>query len=130
MSDDGDMNGERRFKPKKKPANWKRPQTSRARKGLCCGAFSRRTGRECRQAPEWPSPRCRQHGGRSTGPKTEAGRKVISEMRKREWAEWRQQVGITDPDWRYGSTWLSRRRRETASDYLAKHGRWKPEEPT
>jgi hypothetical protein len=72
--------------------------------------------------------RCRLHGGADQELSPE-GRKAISEASKREWAKWREQIGL-DPDWRYGSTWLSRRKRETAADWLAKHGRWKPEEPT
>jgi hypothetical protein len=73
-----------------------------------------------------PNGRCYVHGGASTGPKTLEGRKRISDMRKAEWAKWREQMGL-DPSWRYGKTWLSRRKRETAADRLARD---KLEEPT
>ena len=33
--------------------------------------------------------RCKFHGGRSTGPKTQAGRDAISRAQKPRWAEWR-----------------------------------------
>ncbi|MBM3566050.1 MAG: hypothetical protein FJX42_08060 [Alphaproteobacteria bacterium] len=39
-----------------------------------CGAWSRRTGAPCRRSPVLGKSRCRQHGGASTGPKTEEGR--------------------------------------------------------
>jgi hypothetical protein len=52
---------------------------------------------------------------------TAEGKARVGEASAREWRKWRQQVGL-DPDWRYGSTWLSRRQRETAADWVAKHG--------
>ena len=41
-----------------------------------CGALTR-AGGACRQ-PAMPNGRCRLHGGRSTGPRTEAGRRRIA----------------------------------------------------
>jgi hypothetical protein len=38
-----------------------------------CGARARRTGAPCR-SPAMKNGRCRMHGGRSTGPKTDEGR--------------------------------------------------------
>jgi hypothetical protein len=69
--------------------------------------------------------RCRFHGGVDQE-LSEAGRQAISEASKREWAKWREAMGL-DPSWRYGSTWLSRRQRETAADALV---RKKPEPST
>lgn len=40
--------------------------------GEICGAYARSTGRPC-QALAGPSGRCKNHGGQSTGPRTEAG---------------------------------------------------------
>ena len=43
-----------------------------------CGAYARSTGQPC-QAKALANGRCRLHGGLSTGPRTEAGRKRIGE---------------------------------------------------
>ena len=40
--------------------------------------------------------RCPNHGGLSTGPKTEAGRKRISKAQRRRWAAWRHQRDKTE----------------------------------
>lgn len=96
-----------------KPKNW-RPNFSGGR----CGAWAGSVKRGCQRWPTRGHRRCRLHGGVDQELSPE-GRKAISEASKREWAKWRQQVGL-DPDWRYGSTWLSRRKRETAADYVAK----------
>ena len=45
---------------------------------LKCGAYARTTGKPC-QAKALANGRCRLHGGLSTGPRTEAGRKRIGE---------------------------------------------------
>ena len=115
---------ERRFKAKKKPVNWKPRTRSSARKGLCCGAFSRRTGRECRNAPEWPSKRCRQHGSRA-GSKSDYGRQVSSEMRKAEWRAWRASVGLPK-SFRYSDS-RGKGGRITSAQWLAEHGPCRPE---
>ena len=52
-----------------------------------CGARTRR-GTDC-QRRALDNGRCRNHGGLSTGPKTAAGRRRISEAQHRRWAEWR-----------------------------------------
>jgi hypothetical protein len=62
--------------------------------------------------------RCYLHGG-VPSELSEAGRNAISEASKREWAKWRADRGL-DPSWRYGRTWLSRRKRETAADAIAR----------
>ena len=43
-----------------------------------CGAYARSTGQPC-QAKALANGRCRMHGGLSTGPRTEAGRRKIGE---------------------------------------------------
>ena len=43
-----------------------------------CGAHARSTGHPCR-AKALPNGRCRNHGGLSTGPKTDIGRRAIGE---------------------------------------------------
>jgi hypothetical protein len=45
---------------------------------ILCGAYARSTGKPC-QAGALRNGRCRNHGGLSTGPRTEAGRKRIGE---------------------------------------------------
>ena len=45
--------------------------------GLRCGALTR-TGRPCRKAALKGKSRCRNHGGASTGPRTEEGRARIA----------------------------------------------------
>lgn len=50
-----------------------------------CGARTRR-GSACRNMPEPGKKRCKFHGGKSTGPKTAAGKKRISEAQKLRWA--------------------------------------------
>jgi hypothetical protein len=111
-----------------KPPGWTPGKdTSKPRVGSYCGAWLRKQGRGCRQQPERPSGRCRLHGSKSTGPRTPEGKARVSAAVKSAWREWRRQVGL-NPDWRYGSTWLSRRKRETAADHIARHGPWKPDE--
>ena len=41
-----------------------------------CGAYARSTGKPC-MAKALSNGRCRNHGGMSTGPKTEGGRRAI-----------------------------------------------------
>lgn len=48
--------------------------------GLRCGALTR-TGRPCRKAALRGKSRCRNHGGASTGPKTEVGRARIAKTK-------------------------------------------------
>lgn len=56
-----------------------------------CGAKTR-AGRPC-QAPVMANGRCKLHGGRSTGPTTQAGRDRISAVQTARWEEWRAQRG-------------------------------------
>lgn len=51
-------------------------------KVLRCGALTR-AGKPCQCKPEEGKRRCRFHGGKSTGPKTEAGREAIRESNRR-----------------------------------------------
>ena len=65
-----------------------------------CGAFARSTGRPC-EAPCWVradgtiAPRCKLHGGKSTGPKTQEG-KERSELARvvgyRNWLERKRRI--------------------------------------
>nr|WP_105514975.1 HGGxSTG domain-containing protein [Defluviimonas denitrificans] len=50
-----------------------------------CGAKTR-AGTPCRAQSEPGRSRCRLHGGKSTGPKTEAGRVRIASAQRRRWA--------------------------------------------
>lgn len=47
-----------------------------------CKARSKRSGQPCQQ-PSMSNGRCRLHGGKSTGPRTEEGRKSISKANTR-----------------------------------------------
>lgn len=49
---------------------------------VLCGAKTRK-GTPCQCLPEEGKRRCRFHGGKSTGPKTEAGRAAIAESNRR-----------------------------------------------
>jgi len=64
----------------------------RRRRKLKCGAHTRR-GTSC-QRKALANGRCRNHGGLSTGPKTEAGRARIAEAQRRRWAA-RKGVGAS-----------------------------------
>jgi hypothetical protein len=48
------------------------------KKKVKCGAYARSTGHPC-QAQALTNGRCKNHGGKSTGPKTQEGRKAIAE---------------------------------------------------
>lgn len=53
-----------------------------------CGATRHRDGQPCQAKPEPGKRRCRFHGGRSTGPKTEAGKaKALANLRQNRPAE-------------------------------------------
>lgn len=51
-----------------------------------CGARTR-AGGKCRRAPLKGKTRCRNHGGKSTGPRTDAGRELIRASNRRRAAE-------------------------------------------
>ena len=63
-------------------------------KRVRCAAMSRKPTRPCSAKALFLSPGtsglCRHHGGI---PKSEAGRKAISEAQKRRWAKWRAEHG-------------------------------------
>jgi hypothetical protein len=65
------------------------PSPSR-RKGRC-GAKTR-AGGCCQVRAEPGKARCRFHGGKSTGPKTEAGRHRIAEAQRRRWRAYREKI--------------------------------------
>jgi hypothetical protein len=50
-----------------------------------CGAYARSTGKPC-QAKALTNGRCKNHGGLSTGPKTQEGRKAIAEATRQRMA--------------------------------------------
>jgi transcriptional regulator with XRE-family HTH domain len=56
-----------------------------ARLRVICGAKTRK-GTPCRCKSEPGKRRCKFHGGKSTGPKTQAGRDRIAEAQRRRWA--------------------------------------------
>ena len=58
-----------------------------------CGARTRK-GAPCRSLSEPGRRRCRFHGGRSTGPRTQKGRERIAEAQRRRWERWRQEREI------------------------------------
>lgn len=55
-----------------------------------CGAKTR-AGGQCKVKVEPGKLRCRFHGGKSTGPKTEAGRARIAEAQRRRWQAFRDE---------------------------------------
>ena len=57
-----------------------------------CGARTR-AGDPCRRKPVLGKDRCANHGGMSTGPKTEKGRRRIADAQRRRW----QQLGRAGP---------------------------------
>lgn len=60
---------------------------------MACGARTRQ-GSPCK-AKALPNGRCRNHGGLSTGPRTEAGKKRISEAQKYRWKSYRDAMRTT-----------------------------------
>jgi len=54
-----------------------------------CGAKTR-AGGECKVKVEPGKLRCRFHGGKSTGPRTEEGRARIAAAQRERWARWRE----------------------------------------
>ncbi len=49
---------------------------------IFCGAYARTTGKPC-QASALRNGRCRLHGGCSTGPKTDKGRRAVAEATRK-----------------------------------------------
>src|SRR5439155_13584945 len=54
-----------------------------------CGARTR-AGHSCRRKGLGRGGRCPNHGGMSTGPKTEAGRQRIAAAQRERWSAWRK----------------------------------------
>ena len=50
-----------------------------------CGAYARSTGNPC-QGKALRNGRCRNHGGKSTGPRTEAGKMAVGEATRQRMA--------------------------------------------
>ena len=59
-----------------------------AKRRVICGARTRK-GTACRNKSEPGKLRCKFHGGKSTGPKTQEGRDRIAEAQRTRWAKWR-----------------------------------------
>lgn len=70
-------------------------QEGKTSDGAQCGARTRQDTR-CRQKPAPGKCRCRFHGGRSTGPKTEEGRETIARAQRRRWVSWKIDRMIAD----------------------------------
>ena len=67
------------------------PSPNRRKGPRLCGAKTRAGG--CRQVRAEPGKaRCRFHGGRSTGPKTQAGRARIAEAQRLRWRDYRERL--------------------------------------
>jgi hypothetical protein len=62
-----------------------------------CGAKTRR-GTLCTLKGNGKGGRCRFHGGKSTGPRTVAGRIAIAAAARRRWERWREENGRLLPD--------------------------------
>ena len=69
---------------------------------LLCGAKTRAGGR-CQVRAEPGRARCRFHGGKSTGPRTPAGRARISEAQRERWRVYRESVRPVDREDKAGS---------------------------
>lgn len=67
----------------------KRRAASRRRRSQRCGAI-RGNGKAC-PARALANGRCKFHGGCSTGPRTEVGRRLIAEAQQRRWSRWREE---------------------------------------
>ena len=65
-----------------------------SRKRVVCGAKTRR-GTSCKHKSEPGKRRCKFHGGRSTGPKSEEGNTRIADAQRLRWALWRVNKGVT-----------------------------------
>jgi hypothetical protein len=63
-----------------------------------CGAYARSTGKPCRAPGNGRGGRCKLHGGKSTGPRTEAGIRRLKKAVRRRWRAWRaaREEGLTE----------------------------------
>jgi hypothetical protein len=71
------------------------PSPNRRKGRLLCGAKTR-AGGCCQVRAELGKARCRFHGGKSTGPKTEAGRSRIAEAQRLRWRAYRARYGAVN----------------------------------
>jgi hypothetical protein len=69
----------------------KQPSPSRRKGRVLCGAKTR-DGGSCQVRAEAGKARCRFHGGKSTGPKTQAGRARVAKAQRRRWRAYRARV--------------------------------------
>jgi len=87
-----------------------------------CGAYARTTGNPC-QAKALTNGRCKNHGGLSTGPKTQKGRQAIAQATRQRMASGQQERALEG-----FYSWLSSGGRELLSRYAKnreKRKRWK-----
>lgn len=59
---------------------------------VCCGARTRRGTACIRKA--LANGRCQNHGGLSTGPKTQKGRQAIAKAQRERWRRWRASMEV------------------------------------
>ncbi len=62
---------------------------AKAVRRIVCGAKTRK-GAPCRMKSEPGKKRCKFHGGKSTGPRTQEGRQRIAAAQVRRWERWRE----------------------------------------
>lgn len=79
-----------------KKSNTHGPITSHGAQAAACGARTR-AGGMCK-APPQKNGRCKLHGGRATGARTDAGRKKIAEVQRQRWAKWRELRRLQNSD--------------------------------
>jgi hypothetical protein len=91
-----------------------------------CGALTRKK-RRCRVYKLRGRKRCKFHAGLSTGPRTDEGKARVAEAQRKAWASLRASLGLP-PWWRSTANQVSKGKRESAADYIAKHGRYVPPE--
>ena len=63
------------------------------RRKIKCGAHARSTGQPC-QAKALANGRCKNHGGMSTGPKTQEGRQAIAQATRKRMASGQQERAL------------------------------------
>ncbi|WP_370301409.1 HGGxSTG domain-containing protein [Pseudooceanicola sp.] len=66
-----------------------------ARQRQICGATTRK-GESCRMMSEPGNRRCKYHGGKSTGPRTPAGKAKVAEAQRRRWAAYRSRLRLDE----------------------------------
>ena len=81
-----------RLKDERRGLNEERARL-RERRNRPCGAMTR-AGYPCRRRGLGRGGRCANHGGASTGPKTQSGKLRIAEAQRQRWQRWRQRQGV------------------------------------